>query len=285
MESVTKPNILFVYHMKSEHNWRDGLWAALKLLEKDMDIYYWNMALEPKLPIPIDDFDFVLGWSSFEGEISHLMRNLKNPHGLAIGGYTFEPHNINHYDVLFYETEWYANAELKHRHKNTVHAFGVNTDIFKSNARVTGSYGHEGYTVDRTIVFDYLTIGSFSIWKNQVKILEKEGTRMAVGYIQEGNMDESFDIISQLLAYGCGVMGETSPEHLAKIINSSRVVYLPATISGGGERSVLEARACGVKVEVADDNPKLQELLKSEVWDHKYYYRQLKKGIESCLKK
>lgn len=263
--------------MKSEKNWRDGLWAALKLLENDMDIYYWNMALEPKLPIPIDGFDFVLGWSSFDGEIAHLMRNLKQPHGLCIGGYMFEPHNIGHFSVLFYETEWYADAELKHRHPNCIHAFGVNTDIFwDHDALPPGNI--------RPKIYDYLTIGSFSAWKRQLYLLQKEGNRMAVGYIQEGNMDESFDIISQLLVYGCGVQGEVAPEILAKMINASKTVYIPATISGGGERSVLEARACGIPVEIEDDNPKLKELLTSPVWNHKYYYQQLKKGIESCLK-
>jgi hypothetical protein len=44
---------------------------------------------------------------------------------------------------------------------------------------------------------------------------------------------------------------------------------------------VLEARACGSLVHVADDNPKLQELVRQPVvWDHEYYARQLAAGVE-----
>jgi hypothetical protein len=128
-----------------------------------------------------------------------------------------------------------------------------------------------------------LTIGSFSAWKRHFKLLEKEGYRMAVGHIQQ--TDESIEIASLLLQYGVGIMGETAPEVIAKLIHASNTVYIPATISGGGERSVLEARACGAKVEIEPDNPKLQELMTSPIYDYKYYAAQLKKGIESCLKK
>lgn len=270
-----KKKVLFVFDLPNTTNWKDGLWAALTLLEKDFDITYWNLGIMREFPVSLEHFDFILGWSSFDGEIAHLMRNLKQPHGLCIGGYTFEPHNINHYNVLFYETEWYAEAELKHRHPNCIHAFGVNTDIFRESS----SNFDLGYKI-----WDYTTIGSFSTWKRQLYLLKKEGNRLAVGQIQQGNMEESFDIISQLLAYGVAIQGETSPETLAKYINASKTIYIPATITGGGERSVLEARACDVPVEIEEDNPKLKELLTSPIWDHKYYAAQLKKGIESCLK-
>lgn len=280
-----KPNVLFVYDIPNETNWKDGLWRALQVLDKDYDIAFWNLAHTKEFPLALEHFDFVLGWSSFDGEIAYLMRNLKVPHGLCIGGYMFEPHRINHFNVLFYETEWYANAELKHRHPNCVHAFGINTDIFKPQ---TSSYEDSNgiqHTDEDEVqkLWDYTTIGSFSAWKRQAYLLKKEGNRLAVGTIQEGNMEESFDILSQLLAYGVAVQGETSPETLASYIRASKTIYLPATISGGSERSVLEARACGVNVEVEDDNPKLQELLKSPIYDYNYYAQQLKKGIDSCL--
>jgi hypothetical protein len=288
-----KPKVLFVFDIANTTHWRDGLWAALKLLETDFDITYWNLGKNREIGVGLDRFDFILGWSSFDGEIAHLMRNLKVPHGLCIGGYMFEPHNINHFNVLFYETEWYADAELKPRHPNAVHAFGINTDIFHpQHPRTVSPLSEEEYKSDIGIVtdgahfndfkiFDYLTVGSFSAWKRQIYLLRKEGNRMAVGYLQ--NTDEAFAIISELLLYGCGVMGECAPEDLVKMINASKCVYIPATIAGGGERSVLEARACDVAVEIEDDNPKLKELLTSPVWDQHYYAAQLKKGIESCL--
>ena len=64
----------------------------------------------------------------------------------------------------------------------------------------------------------------------------------------------------------------------------AETIYIPASTIGGGERAVLEARACERNVEVEPDNPKLQELLTCTVYEEKYYASQLKRGIKKCLK-
>lgn len=106
---------------------------------------------------------------------------------------------------------------------------------------------------------------------------------MVIGEIQKDNYTESFEIAINLMKQGIGVLPQIDDARLATIYHSSRNVYVPADIFGGGERAVLEARACGINVEVEDDNPKLKELLTSPIWDEKYYANQLKKGIEICL--
>lgn len=50
------------------------------------------------------------------------------------------------------------------------------------------------------------------------------------------------------------------PRELAQLYRESRLVYFPMSEVGGGERAVLEARACGCNVEIAPDNAKLQSL-------------------------
>ncbi|MCL4419168.1 hypothetical protein M1146_03640, partial [Patescibacteria group bacterium] len=103
------------------------------------------------------------------------------------------------------------------------------------------------------------------------------------GQMQRGNMLESMQIVSKLISNSVCVSDSVFPDVLAKMYNSSAQVYIPADINGGGERAVLEARACGRTVEVEFDNPKLKELLKVPVWDEHYYADQLKEGIEKCL--
>ena len=71
---------------------------------------------------------------------------------------------------------------------------------------------------------------------------------------------------------------------MRSVICSSKNVYIPASIQGGGERAVLEARACNIKVTIEDDNPKLKELLTSQIYDHHYYSDQLNYGIKKCFK-
>ena len=162
-----------------------------------------------------------------------------------------------------------SHRDLRQKEQNMtkfIHAFGVNTDIYKP--------------IDLPIVWDVLSVGAFARWKRQVNLLNLKGNRLVVGEIQKENMGESLDIIGLLLQGGVGIMDMVPPETLNLIYNLSSYVYIPADIVGGGERSVLEARACGKTVVVEPDNPKLKELCYSEIFDHNYYATQLLKGIE-----
>ena len=114
-------------------------------------------------------------------------------------------------------------------------------------------------------------------------MIAKNGTKLVVGEIQKDNWQESFDIISDLLLAGVGISDMLYPTKLRNIYNCSETVYVPADINGGGERCVLEARACGRPVDVEEDNLKLKELVDGPIFDQHYYAKELKKGIESCL--
>ena len=289
--TVQKPKVLFIYEHEDESLWKDGLWAALELLKNEFDIYKHNLKTSSgELPIHPDTADFILGWGAFgspaDKEIQsrakvqreHYQRPYKT--GLCIAGNAMHPGGLDNYDVLFYETEWYKpQIEV---HPNLVHAFGVNTDIFHYVGEIIK--GTDAYVAPQdNYLWDYLTVGAFATWKRQSKICFKPGSKMAVGQIQKNNMRESIEIVGQLILGGCGVSDMVPPEKLANFYRASKTVYIPADINGGGERAVLEARACGVNVEVEPDNAKLQELVNSPVWDHYYYAEQLKKGILSCL--
>jgi len=249
--------VLFVGDYKYEV--KDGLWAAINILGYDR----YNIGDD----IPnFEDYDFILGHGAFHSKVDLLLRTLPNKKGLCIAGNVY-PQDTDCYDVLFYETEWVKNfLNLK---GNLVHAFGVNTSIYNNNSDIQA--------------IDYLSVGAFAKWKRQDKIKTKSGVRTVVGEIQKDNMSESMGIITDLLKNGVGVIPQQSTESLKKLYNITSTVYIPADIYGGGERAVLEARACGCDVEVEDDNPKLKELLTSPIWDENYYASQLKKGIELCL--
>ena len=55
-------------------------------------------------------------------------------------------------------------------------------------------------------------------------------------------------------------------------------------VDGGGERFLLESRACGTKIKVASDNPKLQQLATGPLYDIFYYVVQLIRSIELSSK-
>lgn len=259
-----KPKLLFIY--KVDYEIRDGLYAALELLREDFSIFKSNLGIETPDP---SEYDIVLGWGVFDSEVEkYVLTSRANKKALCIGGVT-RPHKyIDQYDVLFYETEWYKPQIESHR--NIVHAFGVNTNIMKP-------------LHIQMKLWDYMTCGAFSIWKRQWLLANRPGNKIAIGDIQLNNLTESMQIVAKLLAHGVAVSNQVDEETLCKYYNLSDTVYIPAEVYGGGERAVLEARACGVNVEVEDDNPKLQELLDSPIYDHHYYYRKLKEGLLSIL--
>jgi hypothetical protein len=255
--------VLFVSDYKFKLN--DGINKAVDILGFDR----YNIGDD----IPnFQEFDFILGHGAFHSKVDMLLRTLSNKKGLCIGG-NVNLQDTDCYEVLFYETEWVKNfLNLK---GNLVHAFGTNTQLYNTN----------DITLNRYKCFDYISVGSLAKWKRHELLKNKKGVKMVIGEIQKDNYAESFEIASSLMKQGIGVLPQIDDLRLATIYHSSRNVYVPADIYGGGERAVLEARACGINVEVGEDNPKLKELLTSPIWDENYYANQLKKGIESCQKK
>jgi hypothetical protein len=252
--------VLFVSDYKYEV--KDGLWAAINILGYDR----YNIGDE----VPeIWDYDFLLGHGAFHSKVDLLLRNFPGKKkGLCIAG-NVHAQDTHVYDVLFYETEWVKNF-LK-LEGSLVHAFGINSQIFNKT----------DITLNRYKAIDYLSVGAFARWKRQEKIAKFKGTKICIGEIQKDNKSESLEIINDLFSKGVGVIPQASTEDLGRYYKNSKNVHISADVFGGGERAVLEARACGCNVTIEDDNPKLKELIDSVIWDENYYAKQLKKGIET----
>lgn len=272
---MQKPKVLFVYDHKTPQLWRDGLWAALKILEGEFDIWMENLQ-EYHSMIVEGGWDFILGWGAINGPVDMELKKPVYRHtkrGLCLAGNVFLP-ITDDYDVYFYETEWARKWLISNSpyidSSKLVHAFGINSDIYTP-------------WKEAPIIWDWLSVGAFAYWKRHERMLSKHGNKLVVGEIQKENKLESFDIISNLLLEGVAISDSVYPTKLRNIYNCSGKIYIPADINGGGERAVLEARSCDKEVIVEDDNPKLQELLTSPVWNHVYYADQLKKGILECL--
>lgn len=271
--NTSKPKLLFVYDHPTPSRWMDGLWAALKLLEKDFDITWFNLA-EKETFVPGDrQYDFTLGWGGFRSRVDwNLKKHLKNTankRGLCIAGNAFAPEDTNNYDVLFYETKWYR-PQIEF-HPNIIQAFGINTDIFAP------------IDIATPVVWDYLGVGALADWKRWELMSNKSGNRLVVGEYQLGNEQESGRIAKELIKAGVMVSGMVHPFDLANLYHWSRKLYIPASVNGGGERAILEARSCGLEVEIEPDNPKLAELLTCPISTHFEYAEKLRKGILSCL--
>jgi len=257
--------ILFVYYHQNPEYWKDGLWWSINEMSKIHNVTWLNLAYDYK-GTDTKDFDFVLGWGAFGSPADKFCQGMIGiPKGLCLGGNaTPVPTYADNYQIIFYETDWVKENYLKDVNTKLVKAFGVNTEMF--------------YPIPSDVLWDYLSVGSFSYWKHLDKMKDKNGDRLCIGEIQKDNMTESMDIINDLVESGIAVSGMVSPEKLNLIYNLSQTVYVPTDINGGGERTILEARSCGCKVEISD-NPKLAELLTGELPSGKVYFNALNSAM------
>lgn len=266
--------LLFVYDMPHEHEhyWRDGLWAALQKLETEWDITYTNYSGE--IPSYFNHYDFVLGWGAPSSKVAQLLQNWAGKKGLCFGGGQLVDPMLDKFNVVFVENK----IDLIKPHFR--HAFGTNTDLF--------------YPMGVPKIIDAIYPAAFAAWKHQeifAGICEREGLKgLAVGYVQQNNLEESLGLMQACMDAGVAVMDWVPSESLAYLYNMSKEVILTADSMGGCQRSVLEGKACGVPVRIASTNPKLLELGKlteEEVrkeWDHHSYARKLKEGILEVMK-
>jgi len=262
-----KPRILFVFDHKYPEIWADGLWAALNILEEDFEITRLNLAHPKDFVLTRDDF--ILGWGAFGSKVDKWVKGMPNTKALCIAGNAIGPYGADAYDVLFYETKWYRQYIKFHKH--IVHAFGINTDIFCP------------VDIPIPVIWDYIGVGSFSSWKRWEKMSVKKGNKLVIGEYQIENEQESNDIVRSLLKDHVMVSNMVNPFELANYYHWSRTLYMPSDENGGGERAVLEARSCGLQVEIEDDNQKLKDLLDCPIPDHISYAQSLKKGILEVL--
>lgn len=268
--------ILFVYDMPPEHalHWRDGLYGALKELEKEWEVEYINIQTTNDWRIRIaNSRDFVLGWGGTGSPHFFHVSTKLNRGGWCFGGGDINNDKLDKFGIVFVENV----AQLIKPHFSL--AFGTNTSTF--------------YEMSQPKIFDAIYPAAFANWKHQEKfadICEREKLKgLAVGYKQVDNEEESIHLMNYCLIKGVAVMDWVPAKSLNYLYNMSREVIITADQFGGCERAILEAKACGVSVRVVSDSQKLLDLGKlttqevQQNWNHFEYARKLKQGIETIL--
>lgn len=253
--------------------WSDGFQQALQIIQQtpQFTIKQLNVFDSPKEDL--NKYDLVLVKGGFNGKVHEYAKNFfqnnndkKTKVGICISTIAKPTHqDLHFYDVLFYETEWYKQYAGLDRHNNIFHAFGIDKSIMK-NMNIKKKY-------------DYIFIGNTKYYKRPERFLEKKGNNIAIAQWFDKNIEQKFKDKKIL------TLDFVTQQELANYYNLSKTLYIPATIDGGGERALLEARACGINVEIEKDNLKLKELLTSPIYGAHYYANQLIKGIrKTCLK-
>lgn len=226
--------------------WQDGLFAAMKILEQEHQVAYFDFPL-----IGIEEFnpDVVLYWEApvtQRGKDSanwFSVCNLPYKKVLLFAGGPLKAIDVKDFDLVFVESR--INEEDCEREGIPFkRAFGVNTAIFKPQKKIKR--------------YDAFFQATFAAWKRHELFAQAmRSTGAVAGRKQEHDHDGYNECIKQ----GVSIFPELPAEEVAKLINQSYCVLNTSEFWGGGQRCTLEAMACGVPVIVMSDSPKNREFV------------------------
>lgn len=247
-----KLKIGFWHDIEDFKYWKDGLWAALRILR--------------------DDFDFVLNES---GDINLIWTGSYGKHiakptakGKSIWLYAGGSFIQRDADITVVE-DVYSYEQFKKIGVETSIAFGTNTDLFKP--------------MELEKKWDVILPGAFAAWKRHDRLVEwvKESKIplrvLVVGHKQRVET-ECYKICEDA---GFDVMDQVTPKELAKLYNQSKSCWIPADVLGGCQRTLYEAMACGIPTRVNTRNERLLQMQLFGHRSHHYYANKLRDIIWS----
>lgn len=249
-------------------HWKDGLRAALDLLDHEIDWY-----LDEKLPK--DEYDFHLIWGDSNCPAIKAVKDFKGRKGICLTTDPWNSTNLQNLDVVFVESEPIYQS-VRQFGIRAIKAFGTDTDFFKPKK------------VKKDI--EYFYPATFSPWKRQSSIADLGDKLWCVGTIQPDGESEYNSCIKS------GVHVEDGYFPAEKILDyyqRSLNVIIPAI--HGSERTVLESMACNILPSVNPENKRahsyITEFSNSKYekprdfilnnYSHKLYAQKLLKGIEN----
>jgi hypothetical protein len=256
-------------------SWNDGFVRAVSLLSPEIESVWCNV-LDPddqaRFREHVRSCDVILAKSNWGWIVDRYVRRhsflSRKPRAIMVSGIAPRQHwwRTAFYDVIFYQTEWYRN--FLPRRKTLVHAYGTNFSLLHPPTEPVEPE------------WDWLCVGNIRAPKRTEKLLAKTGRRLAIGDLRQSDPS----LVQRLRDDGVEVRDYVPLEELRSIYWSSRRVYVPARLDGGGERQIMEATACGTEVVIEPDNPKLAEVLASTAkWTEEYFAEQLRIGLRAAL--
>ncbi len=266
--------IVIIYNIPPDSikytNWHDGFTKAIQLIKDDKLFSIQMINFNDNKYIELNNYDFVFIKWGFGSAMQTFAQNYfktkkkKCKIGIFISSIKKPSDDeIKFYDIMFYETEWYKIYSDLKRHTNIYHAFGIDSSIM--------------YDMKLEKMYDYIFVGNITGYKRPLNLIRKNGKKLVVGLLSDKK------IVNELEDHNIEIKDFVKYHDLAVLYNKSKKCYIPCKIDGGGERAVLEARACNIQIEIENDNPKLKELATSQIYNSEYYAKQIKYGIFNTI--
>lgn len=253
-------------------DWHDGFTAAMSQIAREHEVAWLNVhPMLKQLPSAAEilDCDFLLvksnfGWIPDVAYVDAAKTATCLPRvGLMISGSNPPAtRDFDRFDVLYYETTWMR--PFVQGHPRALHAFGIDTDVMHP----TGT--------ERDV--DWLMVGRPAVFKHPEVLTSRPGYRMLVGETHGAE-----ETVRALRGAGVEVRDFMTYPELAQVYNRTKTLIMAADLHGGGERAILEARACGCAVDLVSENPKLRTVVEGPIHDHHYYASQLLRGMDEAI--
>lgn len=225
--------------------WRDGLWAAMKIIEEKHQVRYYDTTRLAELTEWKPDA--VLYWESpctLAGKDAanyRAVQALPFKKYLLFAGGPIKREWVEGFELLFVESRINEEecAALGIPFKR---AFGVNTQIM----RPLKTAKH----------FDGFIPATYAGWKRHALFAQALGMGGVAAGRKQAHEPQCYQVCED---NGVLTLPEVSPETVAVLANASHAVVNTAEFWGGGQRCTLEGMACGVPVIVMSDSPKNRE--------------------------
>ena len=235
-------NIAFVWQgiTEAEPRWRDGLYWAMKEIEKKHSVSYFE---------PWGDIqgDVVLYWEApctangVNASYYDRVRRLPIRKALLFAGGPIVKNWVDGFDHAFVESKINKDEFDSINVPNSV-AFGVNADVFKP--------------INQDKIYQGIHHGTSASWKRQWLMAEALGSNALVVGRHQKEDPYPFDRSREL---GATVLHEQPAGKINQLLNQSICLVQTSEFWGGGQRATLEALSAGIPVVCMTDSPKNRE--------------------------
>lgn len=244
--------------------WRDGLRAAIELIEKNHKVEWF---LDET--IPEDKYDAYIIWGDSNCPAIQAISSYKGKKGLCLSTMPTNIVNLSGMDAVYCESQP-VYEEVRRHGLRAIKAFGTDTEFFTPSE------------VEKDI--EYFYPATFSPWKRQHVIANLGKKLLCIGTVQPDGQEE----LRACKNHGVQVIeGYLPVEEIRDYYNRTKKMIIPAI--HGSERTVLEAMSMNILPDVAIENKKAHSYIEEykaspfktprEFVEHYYSAEQYAKNI------
>lgn len=226
--------------------WNDGLYRAMKYIEEEHEVKYFDVNDENIKECNEWKPDVVLFWEApctargQDAPAWFKVCNLPFKKILLFAGGPLEAMDVVDFEMVLVESQ-INEDDCERQGIPYMRAFGINDDIFKP--------------MQQAKVIDAFFQATCAGWKRQPLLSDALGKRII--FAGRGQINDPYPF--EHARKKSLVLPELPMEAVATLINSSHTVVNGASFWGGGQRTTLEAMACGTPPIVMSDSPKNRE--------------------------